>query len=40
MGGRSVQVDVDGEHVQLLGVGFQSTLTGRIREFRAKDELG
>jgi hypothetical protein len=37
--GLTIKVAVAGEHAHLLRVGFQSTLTGWIREFRTRDEL-
>jgi hypothetical protein len=36
--GLTIKVAVANEHAQLLRVGFQSTLTGWIREFRTRDE--
>jgi len=38
--GLTIKLAVSSEHAQLLRVGFQSTLTGWIREFRTRDELG
>jgi hypothetical protein len=38
--GLTIKVAVAGEHARLLRVGFQSTLTGWIREFRTRDQLG
>jgi len=37
--GLTIKVAVTGERAHLLKVGFQSTLTGWIREFRTRDEL-
>ncbi|HEY1391233.1 MAG TPA: hypothetical protein VGF38_22035 [Ktedonobacterales bacterium] len=36
--GLTIKVAVASEHTQQLRVGFQSTLTGWIREFRTRDE--
>jgi len=36
--GLTINVAVTGKHAHLLRVGFQSTLSGWIREFRTKDE--
>ncbi len=36
--GLTIKVAVTGERAHLLRVGFQSTLTGWIREFRTRDE--
>lgn len=38
--GLTIKVAVTNEHAQPIRVGFQSTLTGWIREFRTRDELG
>ena len=38
--GLTITVAILGEQAQLSKVGFQSTLTGWIREFRTRDELG
>ena len=38
--GLTIKVAVASEHAQQLRVGFQSTLTGWIKEFRTRDELG
>jgi len=38
--GLTIKLAVASERAQLLRVGFQSTLTGWIREFRTRDELG
>jgi hypothetical protein len=38
--GLTIKVAVKGERAHLLRVGFQSTLTGWIREFRTRDALG
>jgi hypothetical protein len=38
--GLTIRVAAANEHAGLLRVGFQSTLTGWIREFRTRDELG
>lgn len=38
--GLTIKVAVANDHAQLLRVGFQSTLTGWIREFRTRGELG
>jgi hypothetical protein len=38
--GLTIKVAVAHEQARLLRIGFQSTLTGWIREFRTRDELG
>lgn len=38
--GLTIKVAVAQEQVRLLRVGFQSTLTGWIREFRTRDDVG
>jgi hypothetical protein len=38
--GLTIKVALSSEHTQQLRVGFQSTLTGWIKEVRTRDELG
>jgi len=38
--GLTIKLAVTGERARLLSLAFQSTLTGWIREFRTRDELG
>ena len=38
--GLTIKVALASEHAQQLRVGFQCTLTGWIKEFRTRDELG